>query len=330
MLDTLLRLRLFVATYEEGSFTLAARRENATQSGVTQHIQKLEDYLGVRLFVRGKGNGSVQPTPAGQRYYGACIEVLRAHSESRRALAGLADPDRIEGAVSVALTPLMTRAVLAPAVSAFLRAHPNVSVNVRESCPDMVIRKVRAGEVDFGVVPDARDGVGIRGELFGRTPLFLVSAARGRLGLRRGEPVRLRDLGRLKLVMPAKHQVERSAMDSYLMSSGTCMECCLEIDSPLGALDLVANTDWVSLCPAIMLLREVGDEDLTVSPVCDPMLLDVLMITPARESLQPAARAFAQTLRQHTTIAVETAIRMTPPVSRAHAAESAPGTGAIR
>ena len=41
-------IRLFVAAYEERSFTAAARRENATQSGVSQHIRKLEDGLRVK------------------------------------------------------------------------------------------------------------------------------------------------------------------------------------------------------------------------------------------------------------------------------------------
>ena len=59
-------LRIFVAAYEEGSFTLAANRENATQSGVSQHIRNLEDRYGVQLFRREKGR--VFPTPAADRF----------------------------------------------------------------------------------------------------------------------------------------------------------------------------------------------------------------------------------------------------------------------
>lgn len=38
MTPSLRGIRLFVAACEELSFTLAAQRENATQSGVSQHI----------------------------------------------------------------------------------------------------------------------------------------------------------------------------------------------------------------------------------------------------------------------------------------------------
>jgi DNA-binding transcriptional LysR family regulator len=42
MSGSLRDIRLFIAAYEERSFTAAATRENATQSGVSQHIRKLE------------------------------------------------------------------------------------------------------------------------------------------------------------------------------------------------------------------------------------------------------------------------------------------------
>jgi DNA-binding transcriptional LysR family regulator len=67
MPDSLRSIEVFVATYEERSFTAAAKREHATQSGVSQHVRKLEDRLGVKLFSRDRGQ--VAPTPVGDTYY---------------------------------------------------------------------------------------------------------------------------------------------------------------------------------------------------------------------------------------------------------------------
>ena len=78
---SLRQIRLFVAAYEEGSFTAAAHRENATQSGVSQHMHKLEARFGVALFSRE--TGAIHPTPAGDLYYRYCIEILRVHEVSR-------------------------------------------------------------------------------------------------------------------------------------------------------------------------------------------------------------------------------------------------------
>jgi DNA-binding transcriptional LysR family regulator len=71
----MLDIRLFVAAYEQRSFTGAANREHATQSGVSQHIRKLEESYNVKLFFREKGR--IVPTPAGDAYYARCIELLR-------------------------------------------------------------------------------------------------------------------------------------------------------------------------------------------------------------------------------------------------------------
>ena len=51
---SLRQIRSFVAVYEEGSFTAAAKREGATQSGISQHLKQLESELGVALLERNK------------------------------------------------------------------------------------------------------------------------------------------------------------------------------------------------------------------------------------------------------------------------------------
>src|SRR4051812_49721600 len=67
------QIRAIIAVCEEGSFTRAAARENATQSGISQHVAAAERTLGVKLFERSAAG--VQPTPAGQRYYKRCIQA---------------------------------------------------------------------------------------------------------------------------------------------------------------------------------------------------------------------------------------------------------------
>ena len=49
-MPTLRQIRSFVAVCEEASFTAAAARERATQSGISQHIKKLEAELGTALL----------------------------------------------------------------------------------------------------------------------------------------------------------------------------------------------------------------------------------------------------------------------------------------
>src|SRR5258707_14509040 len=88
------QIRAVIAVCEEGSFTRAAERENATQSGISQHVATVERTLGVKLFERSARG--IAPTPAGLRYYKSCVEAggraAKAHKEARR-LAGLVTGD---------------------------------------------------------------------------------------------------------------------------------------------------------------------------------------------------------------------------------------------
>ena len=293
--DTLLRMRLFVAVYEERSFTRAARRERATQSGVTQHVRQLEDQHDVSLFVRSPG--SVKPTPAGDVYYRACVEVLRSHEQSRQAIRGYGRS--LQGEVVVGLTPTMSREVLAPTLARFVDQHPNVVVRIVDAYSDIVTEKVRSGDVQFGVVPGFRPRIGMKSSFFVRTPEFLLSGPRSGLGLTHGQPVSLRTLGPLKVVMPTAAQARRQSLEAYIERTGVRIDRRLEIDTSLGTLDFVARTDWVSINPGISVMRAFEDGGLVVNPLVDPpLMLGLFLIERARQPLAAEAKAFLQVLHE--------------------------------
>src|SRR6476619_411645 len=102
MVDIALRqVRAVIAVCEEGSFTRAAARENATQSGISQHVAAVERALGVTLFERSAAG--VMPTPAGLRYYKSCVEAvgtLEHAAEQARTMAG-----HVTGELRIGLMP---------------------------------------------------------------------------------------------------------------------------------------------------------------------------------------------------------------------------------
>ncbi len=306
MSETLRDVRLFVATYEERSFTAAAQRENATQSGVSQHIRKIEDRFGVKLFVRG--GGTVQPTPAGETYYRHCIELLRLNALANRALGRFGTG--FDGELVVGLMPTMTRSVLAPALARFVAAHPNVVVRIVEAYSANLTQQVRAGDLDFAIVPASTGMVGVRTTRFAYTPEVLVSSAAA--GLEHLRPVRLAELGPLKLVVPGMQNARRANIETYLASNRVAVERRLELDAMMGTLDFVASTDWVAVLPGLMMAPEVDGTGrprpgtdavgrFAVNPIADPPLgMDLMLIEPARRPLPPPAAAFLDVLGQET------------------------------
>jgi LysR family nitrogen assimilation transcriptional regulator len=177
VIGSLQDIRLFVAAYEERSFTAAGLRENATQSGVSQHIRKLEERFQIGLFVREKGR--VTPTPAGDSYYRGCLEVLRAHDAASK--MAQAYRGGLDGEVVVGLMPTMTRCVLAPALARFTEAHPNAAIKVVEGYSGTLTTLVQKAELDFAIVPAIAGIAGVKSRLYLRTPEVLVSGRGSRL-----------------------------------------------------------------------------------------------------------------------------------------------------
>jgi DNA-binding transcriptional LysR family regulator len=290
MTESLRDLQLFVAVYEERSFTAAAAREHATQSGVSQHVRKLEHTLGVRLFSRDKGH--VLPTPAGEAFYRRTIDMLRLHEEAKRAID---DYQGLDGDILVGLMPTMTRCALAPVLTSFVATNLNVGVRIVEAYSASLTQQVRAGVLDFAIVPAFASGPGLKSRLFLRTPEVLVSGAASRL--EHGEPVRLADLGPLKLVVPGKLNTRRDTLETYWASNGLEIERLLELDAMLATLDFVARSDWMTVLPGIMMAIDGGSPPLKVHPLAHPPLwLDLVLIEPSRRAMTPAAQAFLAAL----------------------------------
>src|SRR5437667_7177804 len=129
MTDIALRqVRAVIAACEEGSFTRAAARENATQSGISQHVAAAERALGVKLFERSAAG--VMPTPAGQLYYKRCVEAVGQLESAHEEVRGFAS--MVTGDLRIGLIPTLTRAALAPTLEKFAPRYPDVRLHIVE------------------------------------------------------------------------------------------------------------------------------------------------------------------------------------------------------
>ena len=272
-------IAIFVAAYEERSFTAAAQRENATQSGVSQHMRNLEQFLGVQLFLRERDG--VLPTPAAAAFYRHCLKILHAHAVARAEVA------RFSGGpcavLRVGLPAWMTARVLGPALRQLVDEAPNATIHVTEGTDVALRQMVRAGEIDVAVVPDFGKAPGLRCRPLARSREVLVT---GRPGHEGGAPVRLPELGPLHLVLPGPADSRRRAIEEYLCAQGAEPAGIIELDSLAGALDFVAGTDWMTILPELMLPEIDTGRTITRHPISEPPLwIDLVAVEPARRPL---------------------------------------------
>jgi len=163
MLDS---IRCFLLVVEHGTFTEAARRAHKTQPALSASIQKLEQQLGRRLFVRGRHGAEL--TAEGHAYLAHARAAVNELEEGRKRieeLAGLRTGEVRIGAGSTACTYML------PAYFArFREAHPGIRFRLVEAVTDVVAEAIREGELDLGVVTSAE------GERWRNDELVLVAA----------------------------------------------------------------------------------------------------------------------------------------------------------
>lgn len=287
MTGSLRDIQLFVAAYEERSFTGAATRENVTQSGVSQHIRGLEQAFGTKLFIRVSGR--IAPTPAADNFYPHCIEVLRAQRSASEILKQYAEG--YDGELIFGMMPTLAKSVLAPALAKFLETHPNVVVRVVEGFSSALTEMAQAAAIDFAIVPAFPGTTGIRSRLFMQAPELLISSLNS--SLKHGEPVRLAEIDPIKLALPNKSNTRRTTLETYCATNNVKVERLLELDSVFGTLDLVARTEWVTILPGIAMPINTEHPEFVVNPIVDPVLdLDLVLIEPARRPLSAAGEVF--------------------------------------
>ena len=278
-----------IAVCEEGSFTRAAVRENATQSGISQHVAAIERTLKVKLFERT--TGAVTPTPAGLRYYKRCVAAvgtLDQAAEEARTLAG-----QVTGDLRIGLMPTFTRAVLAPVLEDFVPRCPDVRLHIVEGYSGSLTEMVLDGQLDFAVVPAFEGTVGLKARHLARDREMLISGPKR--GLTPLAPVRLADCKPLKIVLPGPDNIRRRNLDTYFQGYGVEVETMLEMDAMIATLEFVARTDWVAVLPSVISVNDIGRGELIVNPIVSPELhAEFVVIQPTRRTLSTQARLFLE------------------------------------
>jgi LysR family hydrogen peroxide-inducible transcriptional activator len=150
-------LRYLVALADERHFGKAAERCFVSQPTLSAQVRKLEEYLGVPLVERQPKR--VALTPTGEKVVRRA-RVLLQEADAIVEL-GRTDRDPLAGPLKLALIPTVGPYLL-PHVAGRLRKElPRLKLMLYEYQTEPLLEKLRAGELDLGVValPTALDGL---------------------------------------------------------------------------------------------------------------------------------------------------------------------------
>ena len=141
-------LRQFILVAEELHMGRAAKRLHISQPPLSQAMMRLEEVVGVKLFLRA--NRAIKLTEAGQVFLGEAQQLLaheaRAIAHTRQASAGLS------GNIVLGFVGSVSYALLPELITRFRTSHPEIGFELRELPSSDQLEELGANRIDLGIV----------------------------------------------------------------------------------------------------------------------------------------------------------------------------------
>lgn len=286
----------FVSVAEKRSFTIAAAGLGITASGVSKAVSRLEDELRVRLFNRS--TRSLSLTADGAALYERCKQILNDLDEVKQSMSRAQSVP--SGRLRVSMPSAFGRLQVIPAISAFQRRYPQVTVEA--SVTDRFVDIVDEGfdvVVRIGSMADSRM---VARPL--KTTSFVVAASPEYLQQRPPprEPRQLRDHNCVPFISPQTGKVIEWLFHSDAGNYTHIPAGLLSLDNGEAMVDAALSHSGVIYCQDYMIERHLAEGKLE-------RLLDgftapqwpVVLMYPQNRHLSPKVRVFVDYMVAHFT-----------------------------
>lgn len=174
----------FVSVVEQGSITAAANELGMAKSAISQNLKQLEKQAGVKLAIRTTRRFNL--TPAGQRYYARCKEIL---ATAQLALTEMESYGAIpSGPFKITAPHAMVGPIVAPALKELLSEYPLIE-------PELIADDTRLDVIDSAIdlaitVGTLRDST-FRARKMGNMYDVLCISSELAKGINSNDPIRL-------------------------------------------------------------------------------------------------------------------------------------------
>ena len=286
------QLKAFVAVVEEKSFSIAAERLNATQSGMSMLVQNLEISIGKQLINRVPGKMIL--TESGKTFYNYSLDILKLMEKALIEVKN--DTEELTGTFNCGLMPTFTRSALPITLSKFLKEHPKVDIKITEAYSGVLEEMVRSNKLEFAIVPSVKNPTGLKVEFVSSDINLLVTGKNS--NFQHLEPINLSTVENIKIILPGPDNSRRIAQNQYFATHNIDIAKMLEMDGMIGTLEMVASSDWCAILPAALCDLDLSGDFRTLSPLISPPLItDYVIITSASKELSPVAQLFSERIR---------------------------------
>jgi DNA-binding transcriptional LysR family regulator len=286
-------LSLFRHVVEAGSITHGAERANLALAAASTRIRNMEQALGAPLLIRARHG--ITPTQAGRTLVAHARTMLAQAERLREDLGAYAGG--LAGQVRLLSNTNALTEFLPEALSAFLAAHPNVSVDLEERLSDEIVGLIAEGVGDIGIVAGTVDA--------GKLTTYPFRSDRFVLVVARDHPLAQRP--QIAFAEVLDHDFvgldRASALQRFLASKASLIGRPLRLRVQLRSFDavcrLVECNVGVGVVPATTARRATKSMAIQAVDLADPWALrDLTICIRDFAALPPYARQLVEHMRR--------------------------------
>lgn len=287
------KARLFKDIAQNRSISKGARLNSISQSAASQHLQDLENQLGLPLLDRTSRPLAV--TEVGKLYLELCRDLLRREEEFQAALERM--KAEVEGTVRVASIYSVGLSEMSQLEREFSRRHPQAHLEVEYLRPEKVYEAVVTDRADLGLMsyPESTKEVTV---LPWRQEQMVVAASPYHVLADKPE-VRPEDLQGMDFVGFDEDLPIRRDIDRFLREHHVQVNLTLHFDNLQMIKEAVAHGEGVSIMPARIMEEEIAQGRLVPIPISSLELYRPVGIVHRRKKrFHRAGQAFLDLLRE--------------------------------
>ena len=145
---TLVQLEYIVAVDTYRSFVNAAEKCFVTQPTLSMQIQKLEEFLNVKIFDRSKQ--PVIPTEIGSQIISQARLVLQENKKIKEIISS--QEQDIVGELRIGIIPTIAPYLLPKVIAGILEKYPGLKLLIWEYTTEDIINHLKTGVIDCGIL----------------------------------------------------------------------------------------------------------------------------------------------------------------------------------
>ena len=291
-------LRSFLRVLDLGSFSKAAKSLNIAQPALSQHVQKLEDLLGVRLLDRS--SRGVSATPDGRDFSARAREILAVvDSAERRYRRG---SDEVYGEIRLGLPGSVCPVLAPPLMLAAAERYPGIQLEIFELMSGDLASQLREGRADIAVLFNVDETEDFTSETLLIERLHLIGARDAPLV--QAETVTAVSLASVSFVGTRPPHGLRLVLERWSSDAGISLDFEFEADAPSVLVRLAAKGPCYSIVSKAAIAHELPSGSIRAAEIVDPPIQRTVCLASTKRLPPDVAREAIHELTKTTAVSL--------------------------